>query len=140
MSNGGWAYTVRTSFNDERPVSDDQILDFIRSSVKTVWSLELLLFMRRDPQRAWTIDQVVRELRSSRNIVTEAIGVFVQGGILREEEAGFRYGPATDELDRLVEQLAREYAERPTTVVNAIVEVQSGKLQDFANAFRIKRD
>jgi hypothetical protein len=136
----GWAYTVRIYFNYERPVSDDQILDFIRSSVKTVWSLELLLFMRRDAQRAWTVDQVVRELRSSRNIVTEAIAVFVQGGILREEDTGFRYDPATDELDRLVEQLAREYAERPTTVVNAIVEVQSGKLQDFANAFRIKRD
>jgi hypothetical protein len=121
-------------------VSDDQILDFIRSSVKTVWSLELLLFMRRSADRALTAEQIVRELRSSRNIVTEAIGVFVLAGILREEETGFRYGPATEELDQLVERLAREYAERPTSVVNAIVEVQSGKLQDFANAFRIKRD
>jgi len=121
-------------------VADDQILDFIRSSVKTVWSLELLLFTRRNNTRAWTIDQLVRELRSSRTIVTESVGVFVLGGILREEESGFRYGPASPELDRLVEQLATEYAERPTTVVNAIVEAQTGKLQDFANAFRIKRD
>lgn len=119
---------------------DAQILDFIRSSVKTVWSLELLLFMRRNAQRTWTSEELIRELRSSRNIVSESIGVFVQAGILREEEAGYRYGPATAELDGLVEQLANEYAERPTTIVNAIVEAQAGKLQDFANAFRIKRD
>jgi len=121
-------------------VPDDQILDFIRSTVKTVWSLELLLFMRRGADRAWTADQMVRELRSSRNIVTESIAVFVQAGVLREEEAGYRYGPASEDLDRLVARLAQEYAERPSTVVNAIVEAQSGKLQDFANAFRIKRD
>lgn len=119
---------------------DSQILDFIRSSVKTVWSLELLLFMRRNAKRSWTPDELVRELRSSRTIVAETIAVYVQGGIVREEETGFRYGPATVELDWVVEQLAGEYAERPTAVVNAIVEAQSNKLQDFANAFRIKRD
>ena len=119
---------------------DSRILDFIRSSVKTVWSLELLLFLRRNAKRVWSPDELVRELRSNRNIVTEAIAVFAQGGILREEESGFRYGPATVELDWVVEELGREYAERPTAVVNAIVEAQAGKLQDFANAFRIKRD
>jgi DNA-binding IclR family transcriptional regulator len=119
---------------------DSQILDFIRSSVKTVWSLELLLFMRRNRTRTWTTDELIRELRSSRNIVTDAIAVFVQAGILREDESGFRYEPATAEFDTAVEQLANEYAERPTTVVNAIVDAQSNKLQDFANAFRIKRD
>ena len=119
---------------------DNQIVDFIRSSVKTVWSLELLLLMRRTKQYAWTHDQLIKELRSSRNIVTESIAVLVQSGVVREEEAGFRYGPATDELDALIEQLAGEYAERPTTIVNLIVDAQNSKLQDFANAFRIKRD
>ena len=119
---------------------DSRILDFIRSSVKTVWSLELLLFLRRYANRAWTPDELIRELRSNRNIVTEALAAFVQGGVVREEESGFRYGPATGEFDRVVEELAIEYAERPTAVVNAIVEAQSNKLQDFANAFRIKRD
>ena len=119
---------------------DSQIVDFIRSSVKTVWSLELLLLMRRTQQHAWSYDQLIRELRSSRNIVTESISVLVQAGVVREEDAGFRYGPATAELDGLIEQLAQEYVERPTTIVNLIVEAQSSKLQDFANAFRIKKD
>ena len=119
---------------------DNQILDFLRSSVKSVWALELLLLMRRATAHAWTPDQLVKELRSSRTIVTDSLSAFVQAGVLREEEAGFRYGPASSELDKMIEQLAVEYAERPATVINAIIEAQSSKLQDFANAFRIKKD
>jgi hypothetical protein len=131
---------LQRQLSASEPVLDSQIVDFIRSSVKTVWSLELLLLMRRTRQHAWTYDQLIRELRSSRNIVTESISVLVQAGVLREEEEGFRYGPATAELDALVERLSGEYVERPTTIVNLIVEAQNSKLQDFANAFRIKKD
>ncbi len=119
---------------------DNQILDFIRSSVKSVWALELLLLVRRVTAQAWTSDQLVKELRSSRTIVTESLSAFVQAGVVREEDEGFRYGPASDELNKMIDRLAAEYAERPTTVINAIIEAQSAKLQDFANAFRIKRD
>ena len=119
---------------------DNQILDFIRSSVKSVWALELLLLMRRVTAHAWTLDQLVKELRSSRTIVTDSLSAFVQAGVIREEEQGFRYGPASTELDQMIERLAKEYTERPTTVINAIIEAQNAKLQDFANAFRIKRD
>ena len=118
----------------------DDVLEFIRSLIKTVWSLELLLLMRRTAQCTWTSDELIKELRSSRNIVSDTVTVFVQAGILREEEAGFRYAPAAPELDQLIEELAREYAERPTSVINTIVDAQSGKLQAFANAFRLKRD
>jgi hypothetical protein len=123
----------------EAPV-DDQVLEFIRSSIKSVWSLELLLFMRRNATRSWTGDQLIRELRSSRTIVNETMSMFVQSGILREDESGVRYEPAHVELEWMIDQLAREYGERPTSVVNAIVSAQNTKLQDFANAFRIKRD
>lgn len=119
---------------------DDQVLEFIRTSVKTVWSLELLLFMRRNVRRTWSSDQLIRELRSSRTAVSESITVFVQAGILREEESGFRYDPAHAWMEGMIEQLAQEYAERPTTIIKTIVDAQNAKLQDFANAFRIKRD
>jgi predicted transcriptional regulator len=118
---------------------DDQILDFIRSSVRTVWSLELLLFMRRNAKRTWTSDALIRELRSSRSVVNQSLDVFLQCGILREDESGYRYAPATVELEWLIEQLAREFDERPASIVNAIIDAQS-TLQNFANAFRIKRD
>ena len=119
---------------------DNQTLGFIRSSVKSVWALELLLLMRRVTAHAWAPDQLVKELRSSRTIVTDSLSAFVQAGIVREEENGFRYGPASSELDKMIEQLAAEYAERPITVINVIIEAQNAKLQDFANAFRIKKD
>jgi len=118
----------------------DDVLDFIRRYIKTIWSLELLLLVRSDTQRAWTAGDLVKELRSSHKIVSEALSVFVQAGILRETDAGFLFAPVTSKFEELIGELGREFAERPSSVINAIVEAPSSKLQDFANAFRIKRD
>jgi hypothetical protein len=57
-----------------------------------------------------------------------------------EDGGSFRYAPASAELDRIVGELEKVYAERPTTVVKAIMAAPSEKLQIFADAFRIKKD
>jgi hypothetical protein len=40
-----------------------ETLEFIRSSSKSVWALELLLLMRRERSREWSVDDLIRELR-----------------------------------------------------------------------------
>ena len=46
----------------------EDVLAFIRTTVKSVWSLELLLLLRRGAGRAWSADDLVREIRGSRAI------------------------------------------------------------------------
>jgi len=117
-----------------------EVLEFIRGALKTVWALELLLIMRRRRAQLWSIDALVSELRGSRNIVNEAIATFVQAGLVREEKDGFCYGPASPRSDQIMEELEAIYSERPNLVINAIMSAQNDKLQNFANAFRLKRD
>ena len=103
-------------------VIDDDVLSFIRSTIKSVWALELLLFLRRHRERAWTAEELVRELRSSRFVVSEIMTTFSAAGlIVNESDAVYRYAPAALELDRLAERLEKTYAERPMAVVKAIV-------------------
>jgi hypothetical protein len=119
----------------------EDVLAFIRTTVKSVWSLELLLLLRRGAGRAWSADDLVREIRGSRAIVSQAVSGFIQAGLVRQEDSKFWYGPAIPELDRLVEDLGTAYADRPTTVVNAILTAPRDQLlQDFADAFKIKKD
>jgi hypothetical protein len=119
----------------------EDVLAFIRNTVKSVWSLELLLLLRRGAGRAWTADDLVREIRGSRAIVAQAVGAFIQAGLIRQEDVRFWYDPAIPELDRLVEELGTAYADRPTAVVNVILTAPGDQLlQDFANAFKIKKD
>jgi DNA-binding IclR family transcriptional regulator len=121
-------------------VIPSEVVEFIQSSVKSVWSAELLLFLRRRPERGWTGDELIRELRSSRSVVAEILATFLQAGLVTEEGGMFRYAPASTELDRVVGELERVYTERPTAVVKAIMAAPSEKLQIFADAFRIKKD
>jgi hypothetical protein len=117
-----------------------EVVEFIQSSVKSVWSVESLLFLRRRSDRSWTDEELIRELRSSRSIVADTLATFLQAGLATEENGAYRYAPASSELDRIVGELEKVYAERPTTVVKAIMASPSEKLQIFADAFRIKKD
>ncbi len=120
----------------------EPVLRFVRSSIKSVWALELLLVMRRAAGRSWTIDELTRELRSSRNLVAEIVSAFAKNGLVEEQEGGsaYRYQPASGDLDELVQQLDRLYAERPLALIKEIVSAPNERIQSFADAFKIKKD
>lgn len=110
----------------------EPVLRFLRSSIKSVWALELLLVMRRAGSRIWTIDELTQELRSNRTLVADIAAAFVKSELLHE--------PASDELDDLVQQLDRLYAERPLALIKEIVSAPNERIQSFADAFKLKKD
>ena len=117
---------------------DEEILDFIKAVVGSVWALELLLFMRGHPERAWTEHELALELRSNEQLAGDAVRTFEAAGLLARRPEGLAYAPAAPGLDQLVGKLAAAYRERPVAVVNAIVSCRSHSLKSFADAFRLK--
>jgi hypothetical protein len=118
----------------------DKLIPFIRTSIRTVWALELLLHLKSRPSESFKISELVRDLRSSHGAITDAIAALRQAGLLSESAERFRYDPATPELDGLVSHLQATYQQRPTTVIRLIAEAPSTSLQAFADAFKIKKD
>lgn len=118
---------------------DSELATFIRGSVRSVWALELLLFLRQRRSRAWSEETLVRELRASRTLVKQGLAAFEAVGLLtRGDDDCWTYVPASQALDDLCQALERAYRERPVTVVNAIAASPDEKLQTFADAFRFK--
>ncbi len=117
---------------------DEEILDFIKAAVGSVWALELLLFVRARPERAWTAAQLASELRSNERLAADALRTFEAAGLLAGGPDGFAYAPASPDLDGLTGRLASAYRERPVAVVNAIVSSRPDSLRSFADAFRLK--
>ncbi len=111
---------------------------FIRASIPSVWALELLLVLRREPVRAWTAEALVQEMRASLPLVQQVLATFESAGLIQVDEAGYAYAPAAPALKSLADQLAAAYRERPVAVVKAILAAPNDKLQSFANAFRFK--
>ena len=114
---------------------------FIRDFIKSVWHLELLLLLRRDPSRRWSEENLVLELRSSMLIVADALKELDRAALLaRGEDGTHYYAPATPQLDELVQRIEVAYASSPMLVTHTIWSAPSLKIQIFADAFRLKKD
>jgi predicted transcriptional regulator len=119
-------------------ISETEILEFAGASFRSVWALELMLALRRAQHRAWAPSDIIKELRSSRVVVIEALNNLIAAGLVIEEDAGgYRYG-VTGALDDMVGELQHLYELKPTLVTHKIVNSPNTKLQILSDAFRIK--
>lgn len=119
--------------------SREELADFIRSSFRSVWSLELLLLIKRE-DRPWTIAEIVAALRASELVVTKCIESLTAAGLVApESEQEIRFLPASGDLRKLVDETEALYAKQPDAVRRLIIASPAGfSLTDFANAFRWK--
>lgn len=120
--------------------SNQDLLDFIHSTIRSVWALEMLLALRRHGDRAWTVEELTAELRASTTLVADNLTVFEAAGLVLRDGDRFRYAPASALLESLCAGLEAAWRERPVTVTNAIVSPRGDKLRALANAFRLKGD
>lgn len=116
---------------------EDDIVAFVQGAISSVCALELLLLLRREPQRSLTLDRVVRELRSSELAITQALDHLTASGLIEKTEEGYRYQQSSMQLDTVCDRLGSLYARKPVKIINAILKAPDEKLRTFANAFRL---
>lgn len=79
--------------------SRQEVLSFIRATFRSVWSLELLLFLKQHPERAWAQQELVSALRGSDALVSQSIDALVAAGLITiRAEGTSHYGPASDDI------------------------------------------
>jgi hypothetical protein len=54
-------------------VTEDDLLAFIAISIGSVWTLELLMLLKREPHRHWDAESMIRELRGSPAVIEEGL-------------------------------------------------------------------
>jgi hypothetical protein len=119
--------------------SDEDILRFVAASFPSVWALELLLALKRDP-RAWPREELVTTLRASDLVVSKALDGLVAAGIVSLEKGGARYLPVNADVAADVERAEELYRSRPNKVRRAIVAASASSAIAFADAFKLRRD
>lgn len=121
--------------------SKQELSGFIRSTFGSIWSLELLLHLRRHADRAWAPAELVTALRGSELLVSRSLqSLFAAGLIDVGEDGAVRYLAASPELEASVDAAAAEYARSPDAVRRTIIAGAGGDLTAFADAFRLRRD
>lgn len=120
-------------------IPEEQVLEFAGASLQSVWALEILLTLKRDPAKEWTANDLIRELRSSQVGVAEALQNLRSAGLVVETNGQlYRYHPGSAAVDAFVTELVKVYAAKPVAVVRSIVTSPNRKLQILSDAFRIK--
>ncbi|MBA3525751.1 MAG: hypothetical protein M3438_07875 [Pseudomonadota bacterium] len=119
---------------------DEDVTRFIESSFPSVWSLEVLLLLRRE-QRGCTRDELVEALRASDLVIDQALASLVAGGLAALDDGGLAmYMPASKEISLLVDKTEDLYAKRPDAVRRTIISGSMSGLTAFVDAFRLRKD
>jgi hypothetical protein len=128
---GAWALTE--GFREE------DVLAFIQAKLRSVWAVELLSLLKNHPEKEWPPEALVRELRSSEVVVSEALGNLRRERFIAEAGGGtVRYAPATDELNQMGHAVVKLFAAKPVSVVKAVLDAPNEKLRIFSEAFKLK--
>ena len=121
----------------------DSIKQFLSRHIHSLEQLELLLLLRGQPDRSWTLPQVYESIRSSHASLQKGLESFADKGFFAEEKGAitvFRYAPRNDELRAAVEQIAASYRHSRVRVIEAIFAPEIDPVQTFADAFKLRKD
>lgn len=119
-----------------------EVEQFILQQIESLAQLEGLLLMQQDRNRDWDAEELAKALyTSAETCATLLTDLERRGLVVVADSAGprYRYQPAHANTDRLVAELAAIYQQRRVAVVT-LVYSKPGKVQTFADSFRLRRD
>ncbi len=97
--------------------------------------------MMANPEKDWTTEMLVRELRASHTLIASLLERFQRSGLTTETIPGsWRWSVADDTLHATAKELAAAHAVTPFAVIQAIADAPELRLRQFADAFRIRKD
>lgn len=120
-----------------------ELQQFVERHIESLAELEAVLLLREDPTRTWTPAEVARVLYTMTEMSANQLTNLARRGLLEQRaspEVGYRYCPASAELDRLMGDLAVIYRQRRVAVITLIYSKPLNKVQSFADAFRLRKE
>ena len=122
-------------------VVEKDVSEFLHSTFRSIWSLELLFLLADDATRWWSNPQLVAALRASQLVVHQAVDNLNAAGLLVPgPNECVRYGPASADLHKLVLAAGTLYMQSPHVVRRIIVRAKSGSIAAFSDAFKFRKD
>jgi hypothetical protein len=124
-------------------VFSEELEKFIAAEINSLEQLEILLLLSGNPHKWWSAKSVYEVVKSSIQSVQDRLEEMVARGILRKEtdtEVRFQFGPRDEAVWRITTELRDAYKERSVKVVQAIYSKPPDPVQEFARAFRLRKD
>jgi hypothetical protein len=121
----------------------DDVRRFILTSVPSIPHLEGLLLLRDTGIYAWNADTLAQRLYIGARQAEDLIAALHSGGFLvpiKDSPGDYRYQPSHPSLGTIIDKLAQAYSEDLIGITNLVHSASSKKVQQFADAFKWRRD
>ncbi|WP_374029258.1 hypothetical protein [Bdellovibrio bacteriovorus] len=118
-----------------------EVREFIKKYISSVSLLELLLLMKRNPQRSWTAEELSGEMRTNNSYASLQLAELVDSKLVipGDRQGSFRL-TENPEDNKMLSELEFLYNNRRSSLINSIYAQPMDSIRDFANAFKIKKD
>jgi len=118
----------------------DDVRQFLLKTIDSVAQWEAVLFLRAHAGTAMDAAAVAGHLYISETEVAPLLATLTRRNILKAEDGRYSYAPKTEALDVMVGRAADLYRQYLIPVTNIIHSKPRSRVQEFANAFRIRKD
>lgn len=101
--------------------SPSALTGFIARWIHSVEQLEILCLLSAEPERRWSVPEVLARVQSSENSIVRSLQQFVQEGLVRAEANGsYRFAPRERKWVPIMAELRAAYQKRPVSIIQAI--------------------
>ena len=121
----------------------EDVARFVIEKIESVTQLETLLLLRGNKEKEWSVEGLAARLYVSEEqtahllLSLNAMGFATASG---HEPPVYRYEPVSDELDQILVRVAEFYAKHLVPITNLIHSKAKPRVQEFAEAFRFRKD
>lgn len=96
------------------------VRSLIRDHIRSVGELDLLLTLRSDSQRAWTVAELCETLDCPESWAKVQLDAMTSAGLIEPVANGWRFAPAARELAQATDALDEAYRTHTRAVVRFI--------------------
>jgi len=125
------------------PIPED-IRRFVLSRIPTVPHLEALLLLRAGGAEPWTAARLAERLYVSEKVAAALLSELCRDGMCADHPAAggmhYHYQPSSPQLRSTIDQLAELYGRELLAVTHLIHARFERKAQQFADAFKWRKD
>jgi len=116
---------------------------FFLNSVDSIAQWEGVLLLRLAPDQSLSASELAARLYIGEDETANLLAKLVDNGIVERLDTApptYRYGPQSEDLAALISKCAELYRQYLIPVTRIIHSAPRSRVQEFANAFRIRKD
>jgi hypothetical protein len=117
----------------------DDLRDFILGYFDSIAQLEALLLLRENPSEKWTAETTAKRLYIDTRQAAAILPRLCEDGLLGGQNEVYYFECTDAGKKSMIDRLASLYARHIVPVTN-IIHSKPHRIQEFADAFRIKKD